>query len=201
MTFTALSLKIFEESTRAYHESDDVNSIMPNPYKNGTIEYDLFMKNWIDVVQWHLEDLIRNPEICAVEALELKRRIDKSNQERTDLVEKIDEYFLQKYSEVSVMKDAVINTESPAWALDRLSILVLKIWHMRSEVNRNDATKEHLDKCLIKLTILLEQKEDLSLSISQLLEDIGFGKRYMKVYRQMKMYNDPSLNPTLYRAE
>lgn len=201
MTFTALSIKIFDESTLAYHKTDNIDSNIPNPYETGSIEYSLFMKNWIDVVQWHLEDIIRNPEIDAIEALAIKRRIDKSNQDRTDLVEKIDEYFLKKFEKVGILPDAVINTESPAWALDRLSILVLKIWHMQAEVNRTDATREHIDKCCDKLGILLEQKKDLSLSITQLIEDIGSGRRYMKVYRQMKMYNDPSLNPALYKSE
>lgn len=198
MTFTENALKIFGESTNSYHETDDVDSIMPNPFINDTIEYDLFRKNWIDTVQWHLEDLIRIPEINADEALKLKRRIDKSNQERTDLVEKIDDYFLKIFSDVNVFPGAVLNTESPAWALDRMSILVLKIYHMNVEVNRKDISKDHFDKCNQKLSILLEQQDDLSESIDQLLKDIEEGRRYMKVYRQMKMYNDPSLNPSLY---
>lgn len=199
MTFTEIALRIFGESTNSYHETDNVDSVMPNTYKTESIEYDLFKKNWIDTVQWHLEDLIRIPEKNADEALKLKRRIDKSNQERTDLVEKIDDYFLKLFSEVKVSPDAVLNTESPAWALDRLSILVLKIYHMNVEVNRKDVSLDHLEKCNQKLRILLEQQDDLTKSISQLLEDIEKGKRYMKVYRQMKMYNDPSLNPSLYK--
>ena len=156
------------------------------------------MKNWIDAVQWHLEDIIRNPAIDPVEAVAIKRRIDKSNQDRTDLVELIDSFFLDKYKEVKVLPDATINTESPAWAVDRLSILTLKIYHMTEEANRPDATPEHKAKCEEKLNVLLEQKVDLSTALDQLLADIKAGRKYMKVYKQMKMYNDPALNPVLY---
>ena len=151
------------------------------------------------MVQWHLEDIIRNPEIDPEEALVIKRRIDKSNQERTDLVEMIDDYFLQKYANVEVKADATINTESPAWAIDRLSILAVKIYHMQQEVERKDASPEHVAKCREKLRILLEQRADLSMAITQLLSEIESGKKYMKVYKQMKMYNDPALNPVLYK--
>ena len=156
------------------------------------------MKNWIDAVQWHLEDIIRDPQIDAQEALQIKRRIDRSNQERTDLVELIDSYFLDKYKSVTPKEDAVINTESPAWAIDRLSILALKIWHMQAEADRQDASAEHIQQCGQKLNVLLEQKKDLSAAIDRLLTDIESGDKYMKVYKQMKMYNDPSLNPVLY---
>jgi hypothetical protein len=175
-----------------------VDAPMPEIYTPGTIEYVLFRKNWIDAVQWHLEDIIRKPDIDPREALAIKRRIDQSNQDRTDLVERIDSYFLQQYESVPVAPDATINTESPAWAIDRLSILVLKIWHMQAETHRQDADLPHLEKCRQKWQILLEQQNDLSTAIDQLLEDIQAGRKYMKVYRQMKMYNDPSLNPVLY---
>jgi len=198
MNFSKQSGAIFDEATKSYHMADDVDAVNPNPYKSNTIEYDLFLKNWIDAVQWHLEDIIRKPDIDPLEALALKRRIDKSNQDRTDLVERIDSYFWGKFKDVLVLPEAVINTESPAWAIDRLSILILKIWHMRSEAERTDATPEHQAQCQKKLEILLEQRQDLSRAIDQLLEDIGTGHRYMKVYKQMKMYNDPSLNPSLY---
>ena len=175
-----------------------VDAPMNNPYELKSIEYYLYLKNWIDAVQWHFEDIIRDPQIDPVEALKLKRRIDKSNQDRTDLVELIDSYFLDKYKEVLALPDATINTESPAWAIDRLSILALKIYHMQQEVERTDTTKEHHDQCQVKLAILLEQKKDLSTAIDQLLADIEAGRKYMKVYKQMKMYNDPALNPVLY---
>ena len=149
-------------------------------------------------MQWHLEDIIRNPEIEPITALYIKRRIDKSNQDRTDLVEMIDSYFRDKYKDVKVAQDATINTESPAWAIDRLSILALKIYHMQQEVERTDATEEHIQKCQAKLDILLEQRIDLSTAIETLLNDIEAGRKYMKVYRQMKMYNDPDTNPILY---
>ena len=172
---------------------------MENPYAEGSIEYYLCLKNWIDVVQWHLEDIIRNPDIDPKEALAIKRRIDKSNQERTDLVEMIDDYFLKKYAGVEVKSDATINTESPAWAIDRLSILAVKIYHMQQEVERKDASPEHVEKCRAKLRVLLEQRADLSAAIDQLLDEIEAGRKYMKVYKQMKMYNDPALNPVLYK--
>ena len=196
--FSNLCNTIFNECINKYHILDNVDAEFQNPYAVRSIEYYLFLKNWIDTVQWHLEDIIRKPDIDPVEALSLKRRIDKSNQERTDLVELIDSYFLDKYKDVETLSSAVINTESPAWAIDRLSILALKIFHMQQEVDRKDATSEHTAQCSQKLTILLEQQKDLSSAIDTLLDDIAAGRKYMKVYKQMKMYNDPSLNPVLY---
>ncbi|NMA72713.1 MAG: DUF4254 domain-containing protein [Bacteroidales bacterium] len=198
MTFSKLSNQIFEKSTADYHITDHVDAEMKNPYPEKSIEYYLYLKNWIDAVQWHFEDIIRDPKIDPVEALELKRRIDKSNQNRTDLVELIDSYFLDKYKNVETQKDATINTESPAWAIDRLSILTLKIYHMKEETERTDVSQEHIDTCQQKLDILLEQQNDLSTAIDQLIDDIEQGRKYMKVYKQMKMYNDPNLNPILY---
>ena len=198
MAFSNLCNSIFEKSVVDYHVTDSVDAPMNNPYELKTIEYYLYLKNWIDAVQWHLEDIIRDPQIEPNAALTLKRRIDKSNQDRTDLVELIDSYFLDKYKDVKPMAEATINTESPAWAIDRLSILALKIYHMQKEVERTDTTPEHHAQCKAKLDILLEQKKDLSSAIDQLLADIESGKKYMKVYKQMKMYNDPALNPVLY---
>ena len=198
MTFSNLCNDIFWKSTNDYHITDSVDAPMNNPYELKSIEYYLYLKNWIDAVQWHFEDIIRDPQIDPVEALKLKRRIDKSNQDRTDLVELIDSYFLDKYKEVLALPDATINTESPAWAVDRLSILTLKIYHMAEEAARPDATPEHKAKCEEKLNVLLEQKADLSTALDQLLADIKAGRKYMKVYKQMKMYNDPALNPVLY---
>ncbi len=200
MSFSSDANKIFDQVVADYHKSDDVNSQMKNPYQAGTIESVLYLKNWIDSVQWHLEDIIRDPQIDPVEALKIKRRIDKSNQDRTDLVERIDSYFLEKYSSVKVKPTAVINTESPAWAIDRLSILALKIYHMQVEVDRKDVDASHIDACQKKLDVLLEQRVDLSSAIDQLISDIENGDRYMKVYKQMKMYNDPNLNPVLYAS-
>lgn len=198
MNFSSLCNKIFLQSTNDYHIEDSVDATMNNPYELKSIEYYLYLKNWIDAVQWHFEDIIRDPNIDPIEALKLKRRIDKSNQDRTDLVELIDSYFLDKYKAIEIKKTATINTESPAWAIDRLSILTLKIYHMAEEVGRTDTTKEHHDQCQTKLNILLEQQKDLSSAIDQLLSDIESGDKYMKVYKQMKMYNDPALNPVLY---
>lgn len=198
MSFSQDANKLFDGVIVDYHKTDDVDAVMVNPFKAQTIESVLYLKNWIDTVQWHLEDIIRNPEIDPVEALAIKRRIDRSNQDRTDLVERIDSYFLEKYASVKVKPSAVINTESPAWAIDRLSILALKIYHMRNEVERTDVSAEHKAACQKKLDVLLEQREDLSSAIDQLIKDIENGDRYMKVYKQMKMYNDPNLNPILY---
>ena len=198
MTFTETSWEIFERAIADYHKHDDVDTPISNPYETKTIEYYLYLKNWIDTVQWHLEDIIRDPEIDPVEALKIKRRIDKSNQDRTDLVELIDSYFLDKFKDVKPAADATINTESPAWAIDRYSILSLKIYHMKEQVERGDTTPEHKAQCQKKLDVLCEQKKDLATAIDQLLEDISTGKKYMKVYKQMKMYNDPNLNPVLY---
>ena len=197
MTFTQLCMPIFDKVIEDYHKIDDVDQPINNPYEQGTIEYYLYIKNWIDTVQWHFEDIIRDPQIDPAEALVLKRRIDKSNQDRTDLVEMIDSYFLDTYKDVKVLDDATINTESPAWAVDRLSILALKIYHMK-ETERSDASEEHLAQCQKKLNVLLEQQVDLSTAIDQLIADIEAGRKYMKVYKQMKMYNDPSTNPILY---
>ena len=198
MSFTTLGNRIFTESILDYHKNDHVDTPIRNPYPLKSIEYYLYLKNWIDTVQWHLEDIIRDPAIDPAEALKIKRRIDKSNQDRTDLVELIDSYFLDKHKDVRVSPEAIINTESPAWAIDRLSILALKIYHMRQEAERTDTTPEHHARCEAKLNVLLEQQKDLSSAIDQLIADIEAGKKYMKVYKQMKMYNDPSLNPVLY---
>lgn len=198
MNFIELCNRIFNESVLDYHKTDYVDAPITNQYQLKSIEYYLYLKNWIDTVQWHLEDIIRNPEINPVEALVLKRRIDKSNQDRTDLVELIDSYFLDQNLDVVLKPNASINTESPAWAIDRLSILHLKIYHMQQEADRDDSSAEHRNQCLAKLNILLEQKVDLSTSIGELLEAIANGEKRMKVYKQMKMYNDPALNPVLY---
>ena len=199
MSFTKKANQIFNQVINDYHLKDNVDTPIRNPYERDSIEYSLYLKCWIDTVQWHYEDLIRDPHINPDEALSLKRRIDQSNQDRTDLVENIDAYFRQYYSKVTPLPDARLNTESPAWAVDRLSILALKIYHMQEQVNRQDATAEHISKCQAKLNVLLEQQVDLSLAIDQLLEDIEAGRKYMKVYRQMKMYNDPNTNPVLYK--
>ena len=193
--------EVFLQSVKDYHIINDVDANMNNPFEQGSLEYLFYWKNHIDTVQWHLEDIVRDPNIDPVSGLALKRRIDLSNQDRTDLVEKIDDYFLNLYSTVELLPNATLNTESPAWAIDRLSILILKIFHMQEEVNRIEATDEHRNRCAAKLDILLIQQLDLSNSIDELILDISSGKKQMKVYRQMKMYNDPSLNPVLYNQE
>lgn len=198
MKFTEKSNQIFDQVIKDYHKTDNVDTSIVNPYEVKSIEYFLYLKNWIDTVQWHLEDIIRDPNINAEEALKIKRRIDKSNQDRTDLVELIDSYFLDKYKAVTPNHSAKINTESPAWAIDRLSILALKIYHMQQEVDRPEASEEHKEACRRKLNTLLEQRVDLSTAIEELFEDIESGNKYMKLYKQMKMYNDPELNPILY---
>jgi hypothetical protein len=197
--FSKLAYSVFEQSIRDYHQFDNVDQPINNPFPKEKIEHLLYLKNWIDTVQWHFEDIIRDPNIDPVAALTLKRRIDASNQERTDMVEYIDGYFLQKYAHIAVKNDAKINSESPAWAFDRLSILALKIYHMQEEATREEASQDHRDKCQSKLNILLEQRTDLSMAIEDLLTDIENGDKFMKVYKQMKMYNDDDLNPVLYQ--
>ncbi|MFV8280826.1 DUF4254 domain-containing protein [Christiangramia marina] len=190
---------IFREVIELYHQKDSVEQDFKNPYdaEKNLLEHLLFRKCWIDTVQWHYEDIIRDQNIDPVAALTLKRKIDASNQDRTDTVEYIDSYFLEKYKDVTANTDATINSESPAWAIDRLSILALKIYHMNEEAQRTDASVKHQMACKAKLDILLEQRVDLSTAINQLLEDIEKGEKYMKVYKQMKMYNDDELNPVL----
>ena len=197
--FTNKANDIFRRAIADYHEKDNVDTPMENPYRRQSIDSILYHKCWIDTVQWHLEDIIRDPDIDPVEALKIKRRIDKSNQDRTDMVEDIDTYFRELYHGIKPFPDATINTESPAWAIDRLSILALKIWHMQEQTERTDADPTHIAICHGKLEVLKEQKKDLSLAIDQLLDDIVSGRKYMKVYRQMKMYNDPDTNPVLYK--
>lgn len=192
-------IRIFQKSIKDYHQKDNVDTRIDNPYPSDSLEHLLYLKNWIDTVQWHLEDIIRNPDIDVYEALKIKRRIDNSNQHRTDVVEFIDSWFIQKFKDVTPLPNATINTESPAWAIDRLSILELKIYHMEIEANRTGASEEHRQACQKKLQTLIMQRHDLSNAIDQLLLDIEAGRKYMKAYKQMKMYNDESLNPVLYQ--
>lgn len=196
--FTENANRIFNRAIDDYHRFDDVDHPVENPFDEGSLDHLLYMKNWVDTVQWHLEDIIRDPQIDPVEALAIKRRIDKSNQVRTDMVEYIDSYLLDKYKAVVPQSDARLNTETPAWAIDRLSILALKIYHMRQETQRSDVDEAHRDACRKKLDVLLSQQVDLSRAIEELIEDIEAGRKYMKTYKQMKMYNDPALNPVLY---
>lgn len=199
MNFSENAWSVFNKSIEDYHVHDDVNTEIINPFENKTLEQILYAKNWIDTVQWHYEDIIRDENIDPTEALKLKRKIDSSNQHRTDLVEYIDIWFLEKYKNIQPKDSAKINTETPAWAVDRLSILALKVYHMAQEANRESASEEHRAKCQQKLDVLLIQKQDLSTSINQLLQDMENGDVKMKVYKQMKMYNDESLNPILYK--
>jgi len=190
--------KVFEQSIQDYHKSDDVDAVVSNPYQPGTFESLLYFKNWIDTVQWHLEDIIRLPTIDPVEGMLIKRRIDKSNQERTDMVEKIDDYFLDNLSHVNAAPSSRINSETPAWLLDRMSILMLKVYHMREQAERQDADATHRATCQVKLSVLMEQRHDMEQAFDELIEDIARGRRRFKVYRQLKMYNDATLNPMLY---
>src|SRR5690606_16001824 len=197
--FSNKANQIFFEAIEKYHEKDDVDQNFENPYdeKENLLNHLLYRKCWIDTVQWHYEDLIRDPAIDPQSALVLKRKIDASNQDRTDMVEYIDSYFLDSFKNTAPKSEATINTESPAWAIDRLSILALKIYHMKEEANREDASEAHKISCQGKLDILLQQQVDLSTAIDQLLDDINNGDKYMKVYKQMKMYNDEEMNPIL----
>ena len=195
------AIKIFEKSVNDYHVYDDITRNPNNPFENKSFEHLLYEKNWIDTVQWHSEDIIRDPDIDPSEGMKLKRLIDSSNQNRTEMVEYIDSYFLNLYSGVTTRENAKVNTESPAWAIDRLSILILKIYHMEEESNRKDVSEDHRNNCQKKLNVLIEQREDLSESIDQLLIDLSTGIKKMRVYKQMKMYNDESLNPVLYKKD
>ena len=199
--FSKLCLKVFSQSIADYHVKNSVNELANNPFKKDQIEHLLYQKNWIDTVQWHLEDLIRYPEINPVEALKLKRTIDQSNQKRTDLVEYIDSYFLDTFKNVKIKPNASFNSESPAWAIDRLSILALKIFHMQEETIRKNASENHIKNCEQKLQVLNQQSDDLCTAIDQLLKDIESGLKYMRIYKQMKMYNDEDLNPVLYKSK
>ena len=198
-SFSQFAWNIFNQSINDYHLTDNVDATESNPFEKNSLEHILYAKNWIDTVQWHLEDIIRDENIDPVEALKIKRRIDSSNQKRTDLVEYIDSWFLNEYKETKPQENAKINTETPAWAIDRLSILALKVYHMNIEATREAASQEHKDKCQTKLNTLLEQKKDLSQAIDQLLDDIKNGLVKIKTYKQMKMYNDETLNPILYQ--
>ena len=195
------AIKIFEKSVNDYHVYDDITRNPNNPFKNKSFEHLLYEKNWIDTVQWHYEDIIRDPDIDPSDGMKLKRLIDSSNQNRTEMVEYIDSYFLNLYSSVTTRENAKVNTESPAWAIDRLSILILKIYHMEEESNRKDVSEDHRNNCQKKLNVLIQQREDLSESIDQLLIDLSTGIKKMRVYKQMKMYNDESLNPVLYKKD
>ncbi|MCM1320167.1 MAG: DUF4254 domain-containing protein [Muribaculaceae bacterium] len=201
MTFSENANKVFDNAVATYHITDSIDAPVKCPYAEGTLETTLFNKCWIDAAQWHLEDLIRVPDLDPAEGMKLKRRIDHSNQVRTDMVEDIDSWFRTKYQDVKPLPNATINTESPAWAIDRLSILALKIWHMREQAEREDASEEHRATARGKLAVLLEQRTDLSSAIDALLNDIADGHKYMKVYRQMKLYNDPATNPELYKKK
>lgn len=196
-----ICLQVFEKSILDYHVFDDISKELNNPYNKDQLEFLLYQKNWIDTVQWHLEDIIRDPQIDPVEALKIKRTIDLSNQKRTDLVEYIDSYFLEKTKNVKIQNNASFNSESPAWAIDRLSILALKIFHMKQETERTDVDQSHIYNCKKKLAVLNEQNKDLCTAIDELMEDIQNGKKYMKTYKQMKMYNDEDLNPVLYKTK
>ena len=197
---SSLCIEIFNESIHEYHIADNVDQPMPGKYETGDIRYLLFKKNWIDTVQWHLEDIIRDPSIDPQNALSIKRRIDQSNQDRTDIVELLDHVFSDELKDIPAAQGASVNTETPAWAIDRLSILSLKIYHMKEASERNDASPQHRIDCSAKLTILLRQQSDLAIAIDQLLTDLRSGKKILKLYKQMKMYNDPSLNPILYKS-
>ena len=189
--------KLFEQQIIEYHKTDNVDAPQHNPFLDGTFEAVLWEKSWVDTVQWHLEDLVRPDDVDPVYALQLKRRIDRSNQHRTDLVERIDDHYFMQFKDIALKPDVRLNTETPAWAVDRLSILALKIYHFQIEANRGD--EAHRAKCQAKLDTLLTQRADLTTAIDQLLDDLAAGRRQMKLYRQMKMYNDPSLNPSLYK--
>ena len=191
-------IEIFNRAIDDYHTSDHIDAKIIIPFQQESFEAILYRKCWIDTVQWHMEDLIRNPNIDSDKGMNLKRRIDLSNQERTDTVENLDDYFYNEFKDKG-HENSSWNTESPGWVLDKLSILCLKIFHMKEQTEREDVTKEHIEICHHKLNVLLQQQKDLSISYRELLEDYKSGKKVIKLYRQMKMYNDENLNPELYK--
>ncbi len=193
--------EIFNFCIRDYHALDTVKQVINNPYKNSEIKNLMYLKCWVDTVQWHYEDLIRDPAIIPVEGMKLKRLIDASNQHRTDIVEQIDDWYLEQFRSVQYKTAARLNSESPAWVVDRISILTLKIFHMKEQVDRPETDDEHKLRTEKNFGILMEQQKDLSISYDQLVKDIADGDRVMKVYRQMKMYNDSSTNPVLYNKQ
>ncbi len=201
MIYSKELAEIFDSCILNYHVSDNTQQEIQNPFEESDIKNLLYLKSWIDTVQWHYEDLIRNPSIIPGEGMKLKRLIDASNQYRTDVVEQIDDWYLEQFHEVQYKSNARLNSESPAWVVDRISILTLKIFHMKEQADRPKTDNEHKLRIEQKLRVLREQKEDLSMSYDQLVEDIANGDRVMKVYRQMKMYNDPSTNPVLYNKQ
>lgn len=194
-------IEIFNRSIHDYHINDNVDQPCNNPFSENSIENLMYLKNWIDTVQWHYEDIIRDPNIAAENGILLKRKIDRSNQDRTDLVEKIDDYYIELFKNVNSSNESKLNTESPGWVVDRISILCLKIYHMQEQTERKDVSEEHVNNCIKKLSVLKEQQEDLSQSFNELLDDLENGVKKIKVYRQMKMYNDSSLNPVLYKKK
>ena len=202
MSISKTCNSIFQQVIDDYHLQDFVQAKKSNPYSNSKLfEKMIYDKCWIDTVQWHLEDIIRKPNISPEEALQIKRKIDSSNQDRTDFVEDLDDYFFKNFSNSSPSNEAILNTETPAWAIDRLSILALKIYHMNEEANRKSASHDHRQKCAAKLDTLILQRINLSKAIDQLLENISQGRVIISTYKQMKMYNDESLNPELYSKD
>lgn len=191
---TSLFLSTIEE----YHKTDNIETPCP-VVESDTLEKILIRKCWIDTVQWHLEDLIRRPDLEPYQFILIKRKIDKSNQDRTDCVEQIDDYLMNEFNKVKIHENPRLNTETPAWVIDRLSILMLKIYHMNEQTERKDASIDHLKLCKQKLDTLIQQKLDLSFSFNYLLKELSEGISVMKLYRQMKMYNDPNTNPELYQ--
>jgi hypothetical protein len=192
-------IAIFRKAIDDYHLQDHVNAVLKNPFDQNSFEGLLYIKNWIDTVQWHLEDIIRRDDISTDEFVLTKRKIDASNQNRTDKVEELDELFYRFFANTETKESARLNSETPGWLLDRLSILELKIYHFMEQAERSDAEAEHRQKAAAKLEILLQQENDLSICFNELMLDLSLGDKYMKMYKQMKMYNDPSLNPELYK--
>lgn len=196
--FSSSALKIFKKTIDDYHVIDDVNQTEKNPFEKDQIQHLLYSKCWIDTIQWHLEDIVRIPDISPTKGMKIKRLIDQSNQKRTDTVETLDYFLYKAFQDIKPKKNAYLNTETPAWAIDRFSILVLRIYHMKDQCNRQDVSEKHLDRCNHKLNVLLAQQNQLMSAIDQLLEFIYRGNIIFKPFMQMKMYNDENLNPALY---
>jgi len=188
-------VRLHRETVQRWHQRD-----IDNPYE-GFLAL-VCRQHEQNYRLWHEEDIARSPDVPDSRIAQVKRNIDRLNQQRNDLIERLDDHLIGQLAAAGIRPSpqAPLNTETPGSVIDRLSILALRIYHMEEQAQRRDAGAEHVEKARRKLAILHEQLRDLSTSLRQLLEDIFAGRKRLKVYRQFKMYNDPTLNPYLYQS-